>query len=318
MDAVTKAGTRAHRTGADRTGAAGRPPRTRRKFNVAAHTAMLPTALIVLVVYVGCLLWTVRLSFTSSRLLPVMDWVGTQQYERLFASDRFLASAQHIALFGVLYLLGALTIGFLLAVMMDQRIRAEAAFRTIFLYPYALSFIVTGLAWQWLLNPTFGVQKIVRDLGFPDFTFDWLVNQDMVMYTLVIAGLWHASGLVMAMLLAGLRGIDAELWKAARVDGIPTWRVYVSIVVPMLGPMVATATVFLAILVSRLYDLVVAMTRGGPGIASDVPAKFVLDNLFERNNIGLAAAAATMMLLTVVCLLAPWLYAREMRPRTRH
>ena len=133
----------------------------------------------------------------------------------------------------------------------------------------------------------------MRDIGFTSFTFDWLVNQEMVIYTLVIAGLWQASGLVMAILLAGLRGVDADLWKAARVDGIPTWRVYLSIVLPLLGPMIVTATVLLAVAVVKLYDLVVAMTRGGPGIASEVPAKFVMDHLFERNNIGLATAAAT-------------------------
>jgi len=294
--------------------ATARPPR-RRVRHLAARLALLPTALVVLVVYVGCLLWTVRLSFTSSKLLPVLDWVGLQQYARLVANDRFLVSAENIAVFGVLYLAGSLVIGFLLAVMIDQQIRAESVFRTIFLYPYALSFVVTGLAWQWFLNPALGLQKLVRDLGFPGFTFDWIVNQRMVVYTLVIAGLWHASGLVMAVLLAGLRGVDADLWKAARVDGIPTWRVYLSVVLPLLGPMVVTATVLLAIQVARLYDLVVAMTRGGPGIASEVPAKFVMDYLFERNNIGLATAAATMMLVTVACLLSPWLYSRHIRPQ---
>jgi glucose/mannose transport system permease protein len=295
--------------------AAGRQPR-RIRF-LAAQLALLPAAIIVAVVYLGCMLWTVRLSFTSSRLLPVLDWVGTQQYTRLFANDRFLVSAENILIFGVLYLAGALVLGFLLAVMIDQQIRAESVFRTIFLYPYALSFVVTGLAWQWFLNPTFGLQKLVRDMGFETFTFDWIVNQQMVIYTLVIAGLWHASGLVMAILLAGLRGVDADLWKAAKVDGIPTWRVYLSIVLPLLGPMVVTVTVLLSIQVARLYDLVVAMTRGGPGIASEVPAKFVMDHLFERNNIGLATAAATMMLVTVVCLLSPWLYRRHLRPQRR-
>ena len=288
--------------------------RRRRRPNLAAHIALLPTAIIVAVAYVGCMLWTLRLSFTSSKLLPVLDWVGWQQYARLFANDRFLISVENILIFGVLYLVGALAFGFLLAVMIDQRVRAEGVFRTVFLFPYALSFIVTGLAWQWFLNPTFGLQKLVRDIGFAGFTFDWIVNQQMVVYTLVIAGLWQASGLVMVMLLAGLRGIDADLWNAARVDGIPKWRVYLSIALPLLGPMIGTATVFLSIQIARLYDLVVAMTHGGPGIASEVPAKFVMDHLFERNNIGLATAAASTMLVTVVCVLSPWLYVRYLRP----
>jgi len=285
-------------------------PRGRRRRHLAAALALLPTAIIVLVVYLGCMFWTVRLSLSSSQLLPKLDWVGLRQYDRLFANDRFLVSIHNIVIFGVLFIAGALILGFLLAVFIDQKVRAEGVFRTVFLYPYAMSFIVTGLIWQWFLNPTLGLQKLVRDIGFESFTFDWLVNQDMVIYTLVIAGLWQASGLVMAILLAGLRGIDADLWKAARIDGIPTWRVYVSIVLPLLGPMIVTASVLLAAAVAKLYDLVVAMTRGGPGISSEVPAKFVMDHLFERNNIGLATAAATVMLVTVVALLGPWIYVR--------
>ena len=291
-------------------------PRPRIRYP-AAYLAMLPAALIVVVAYLGCLLWTARLSFSSSKLLPKLDFIGFAQYQRLFENERFLVSIENILVFGALYLLGALVVGFLLAVFIDQRVRAEAAFRTIYLFPYSMSFVVTGLAWQWFLNPTLGLQKLVRDLGFENFTFDWIVNQRMVVYTLVIAGLWHASGLVMAILLAGLRGVDADLWKAARVDGIPTWRVYLSVVLPLLGPMVVTVVVLLSVQVVKLYDLVVAMTRGGPGIASEVPAKFVMDHLFERNNIGLATAAATMMLVTVVCVLTPWFYARYARPKGR-
>jgi glucose/mannose transport system permease protein len=295
--------------------AAGRRAQMRRQL--MPGLALLPTAIIVLVVYLGCMLWTVRLSLSSSRLLPKLDWVGLDQYARLLGNDRFLVSVQNIALFGVLFIVGALVLGFLLAVFIDQRVRAEGVFRTVFLFPYSMSFVVTGLAWQWFLNPGLGLEKLVRDLGFTSFTFDWLVNQDMVVYTLVIAGLWHASGLTMAILLAGLRGVDADLWKAAKVDGIPTWRGCLSIVLPLLGPMIVTATVLLAVSVARLYDLVVAMTRGGPGIASEVPAKFVMDHLFERNNIGLATAAASIMLVTVVVVLAPWIYAKYVRPQGR-
>jgi glucose/mannose transport system permease protein len=295
-----------------------RRARPRRLFRYpAANLALLPAAVIVVVAYLGCMLWTARLSFTSSKLLPKLDFVGLAQYRRLFENERFIVSVENIAVFGVLYLIGALVVGFLLAVFIDQRVRGEAPFRTIYLFPYSMSFVVTGLAWQWLLNPTLGLEKLVRDLGFTSFTFDWIVNQQMVIYTLVIAGLWHASGLVMAILLAGLRGIDADLWKAARVDGIPTWRVYLSVVLPLLGPMIVTVVVLLSVQVARLYDLVVAMTRGGPGVASEVPAKFVMDHLFERNNIGLATAAATMMLVAVLCILAPWFYARYARPQGR-
>ena len=295
-------------------------PKARRSMRarLPAAFARLPTALVVLVVYIGCMLWTVRLSFTSSTLLPKLDWVGLAQYSRLFANDRFLTSASHIVIFGALFISGCLIIGFLMAVFIDQNVRGEGLFRTVFLYPYSMSFVVTGVAWQWFLNPGLGLQKLVRDMGFESFTFDWLVNQRMAIYTIVIAGLWHGSGLTMAIMLAGLRGVDKDLWKAAKVDGIPTWRVYTSVVLPLLRPMVVTATVLLATGVVKLYDLVVAMTLGGPGIATEVPAKFVMDHLFERNNIGLGTAAATIMLITVVIVLAPWVYTRYVRPQGRH
>jgi glucose/mannose transport system permease protein len=286
---------------------------SRRRWDMAAAIAFIPAALIALVVYVGCMIWTIRLSFSSSRLLPVLDWVGFTQYARLFANERFLVSIENILTFGVFTIAGSLIFGFLLAVFIDQKIRGEAVFRTIFLYPYAMSFVVTGLAWQWFFNPTLGLQKLGRDLGFENFTFDWLINQEMVIYTLVIASIWQSSGLVMCIMLAGLRGVDESLWKAARIDGVPAWRYYLSIVIPLLGPMIITSVVLLSITVIKLYDLVVAMTRGGPGFASDVPAKFVMDHLFERGNVGLATACATMMLATVAAILAPWIYARYLR-----
>lgn len=299
------------------TGAAAPAARPRIGRGLPAALALVPTALIVLVVYVGCMLWTVRLSFTSSTLLPKFDFVGLAQYERLIVNDRFVVSAQNTVIFGVLFIAGCLVLGFLLAVFIDQRVRGEGAFRTVFLFPYSMSFVVTGVAWQWFLNPGLGLEKLVRDMGFSDFTFDWLVNQEMAIYTLVIAGIWHGAGLTMAILLAGLRGVDEDLWKAARVDGVPPWRYYLSIVLPLLRPMVVTATVLLAISVVKLYDLVVAMTGGGPGIATEVPARFVMDHLFERNNIALGTAAATLMLVTVVIIIAPWIYARYVRSKGR-
>ncbi|MEM9222650.1 MAG: sugar ABC transporter permease [Pseudomonadota bacterium] len=291
----------------------GHAGRTRRKPHFAAGVALIPAAIIVLVVYVGCMVWTVRLSFTSSRLLPKLDWVGAGQYTRLLDNHRFIVSVENIVLFGVLYIIGCLVFGFLLAVFIDQKVRNEAVFRTVFLYPYSMSFVVTGLVWQWILNPTLGLQNVLDQLGLGFIEIDWVVNPAMVMYALVLAAVWHGSGLVMAILLAGLRGVDEDIWKAAKVDGIPPWRMYSSVILPLLGPMVVTAVVLLATGVARLYDLVVAMTLGGPGISSEVPAKFVMDHLFERSNIGLATAAATMMLTTVAIVLAPWVYAKYVR-----
>lgn len=276
----------------------------------AAHAALLPMALTVLLAYVATVLWSVRISLSSSKLLPKSDLVGLTQYERLFQSERWLVSLQNVAVFGVLFIGCCLVLGFLLAVFIDQKVRAEAVLRTVYLYPYAMSFVATGLVWQWMLNPELGIQATLRAWGFEGARFDWIVDQDRVIYTVVLAAVWQASGLVMAILLAGLRGVDEELWKAARLDGVPRWRYYLSIVLPQLKPALGTAFVLLSVGVVKVYDAVVAMTQGGPGIASEVPAKFIMDNLFGRANIGLASAASTVMLLTVLLLVTPWWYAK--------
>jgi glucose/mannose transport system permease protein len=280
---------------------------------MAAQFALAPAMLIALVAYCGSTAWTVWISFTNSRMLPSNVFVGLRQYNSLFGNERWIVSVENLAVFGVLFMVAALVLGFLLAALIDQRVRAEGLLRTVFLYPFSMSFIVTGLAWRWLLDPTQGLTRVAQGIGL-DVQFDWLVRQDRVIYTLVIAAVWHASGLTMAIMLAGLRGVDPEIWKAARVDGLPVWRTYVAIVIPMLKGSFATAGILLATSVVRLYDLSVAMTNGGPGIASEVPAKFVMDNLFERNNIGLATAAATSMLITIVAVVAPWLYVQSRRP----
>lgn len=274
--------------------------------NIAAKVAATPMIAVVLVVFVGCTLWTVWYSFTNSRLLPTGTFVGFDQYHRLFATSRWNVSVRNLAIYGVFSLVFTLTIGFLLAVLMDQKIRFEDTFRTIMLYPFALSFIVTGLVWQWIMNPTLGLQGTLRGMGWESFTFDWILNSNMVIYALLIAGLWQGTGFMMVLMLAGLRGIDEEIWKASRVDGIPTWKTYVFIVLPMMRGVLVTALVLAGSGIVRLYDLVVALTRGGPGIASEVPAKYVYDYMFTANNIGQGLAASTVMLVTVVIIIIPW------------
>ena len=289
------------------------PAALRRLSRLTPHAALLPMALTVLFAYVGAALWTLRTSFTASRTFPSEKWIGLAQYVRLFDNERWLLSLNNLAVYGLLFVLASMLIGFLLAVFIDQHVRGEGLLRTVFLYPYAMSFIATGLVWQWLLTPGKGIEGAVRQLGFPGFRLEWIIDQDMAVYTIVIATVWQAAGLVMALMLAGLRGIDPEIWKAARLDGIPPWRVYVSIVLPMLGPTIATVFLLLSTAVVKLYDAVVAMTQGGPGIASEVSAKFIMDHLFLRSNIGLASAGAVTMLIPVLAVLAPYAYARARR-----
>ena len=179
--------------------------------------------LTAMVIFAGGTLWTIVYSFTNSRLLPRLNFVGVEQYERLWSSTRWIISIQNLFIYGICMLIFSLVIGFILAALLDQKIRFENTFRSIFLYPFALSFIVTGLVWQWLLDPDFGLQGVVRKLGWTSFTFDPLYNSEIVIYGILIAALWQGTGLVMCLMLAGLRGIDEDIWKAARVDGIPMW-----------------------------------------------------------------------------------------------
>ncbi len=286
--------------------AAKRPVRLFR--NLMSKIALVPMILTALVIFVGGTAWTVVYSFTNSRLLPRLEFVGFDQYERLWSTARWVISIQNLALYGFLSMILSLVIGFTLAALLDRKIRFEGAFRTIFLYPFALSFVVTGVAWQWILNPDFGLQNLVREWGWTSFTFNPLNDPDTVMFGLLIAGIWQGSGLIMCIMLAGLRGIDEDIWKAARVDGIGTVKTYVRIIIPMMRPVFVTALVLIASGIIKLYDLVVAQTNGGPGISSEVPAKYVIDYMFRAQNLGQGFAASTMMLVSVLIILVPWAY----------
>lgn len=282
-----------------------------KRLNLALHAALLPLAITALLAYVGSVIWSIRISLSSSKLFPRNDWVGLDQFQRLFETDRWIVSLQHMGVLAVVYILGVLVLGTLMAIFIDQQVRAESWFRTIFLYPYAMSFVVTGLIWQWLFNPTLGLQNAFRLMGWESFTLDWTVQPDMVLYAIGLAMVWQGSGTTMAILLAALRGVDEEQWKAARLEGVSKPRYYLSVVLPQLGPAYATAFVLLAVALVRTFDVVAVMTSGGPGDASEVPAKFIIDHLFGRNNIGLASAASVVMLITVFTVLAPLLYWRS-------
>lgn len=277
----------------------------RTKWPVLATIAL--TSLLAIAIFVMAIAWTGVISMTSTQLVPHYDFVGLLQYQRLLENDRFHVGYANLLIYGVCFIGCALFVGFILAVAIDQRIRCESLFRTIFMYPLSMSFIVTGLAWQWFLNPNTGLQAFMRSLGFTDFNFDWIINPKRAIYTIVIAAVWQSAGLVMAILLAGLRGIDREIWKAAAIDGIPAWRTYCSIVLPMLRPMVMTCVVLLSMAVVKGYDLVVALTQGGPGYASDLPARFVVEMSFERANIGMASAGAIVLLATTIAVIVPYL-----------
>nr|WP_312921562.1 sugar ABC transporter permease [Stutzerimonas nitrititolerans] len=277
---------------------------------------MAPTVVMILVGFYGYIFWTLVLSFTNSSFMPSYKWVGLQQYARLMANDRWWVASQNLLVFGGLFICVSLVIGVFLAVLLDQRIRREGFIRTIYLYPMALSMIVTGTAWQWLLNPGLGIDKMLRDWGWEGFRFDWLVDPDRVVYCLVIAAVWQASGFVMALFLAGLRGVDQSIVRAAQIDGASLPTIYLRIVLPSLRPVFFSALMILAHIAIKSFDLVAAMTAGGPGYASDLPAMFMYNFTFSRGQMGIGSASAMMMLGAILMILVPYLYS-ELRGK-RH
>ena len=277
---------------------------------------MAPTTLAMIVCMYGFILWTGALSFTKSRMLPQWDFAGLLQYDKLFANPRWDVALSNLVVFGILFIAISLLIGLLLAIFLDQKIRAEGAIRTIYLYPMAVSFVVTGTAWKWILNPGLGIEKMMRDFGFVDFEFRWLVDQEMAIYTIVIAAVWQSSGFVMAMFLAGLRGVDESLVKAAQIDGASAWQSYWHVILPILRPVFFSAVVILSHIAIKSFDLVQALTGGGPGYASDLPANFMYTFAFNRAQMGIGAASAIIMLFGVLAILVPYLYS-ELRGSNR-
>ena len=263
----------------------------------------------------GFMIWNGILSVTASRMLPRYDeFVGLEQYVKLFAMDRWHVALKNMFVFGILYVGGACVVGILLAIFLDQKIRAEGALRTIYLYPMALSFIVTGTAWKWMLNPSLGIPKLLVDWGITDQPIEWLVNTDTAIYCVVLAGIWQSAGFAMALFLAGLRGIDDSIIKAAQVDGASLPRIYWRIILPAMRPVFFSTVLVLSHLAIKSFDLVMALTNGGPGYATDVPATFMYAMSFNRGQVGLGAASATVMLMTVAALVVPYLYS-ELRAK---
>ena len=275
---------------------------------------MAPSFVAILIFVYGFIGWTAWVSFTKSRLLPKYDIVGTIQYDRLFQSPRWETAINNLYVFGILFIVISMFLGLVLAIFLDQKIRVEGVIRTIYLYPMALSMIVTGTAWKWILNPGLGIEATVKKWGYENFTFDWLVNPDMAIYAVVLAGVWQSSGFVMALFLAGLRSVDEEIIKAAQVDGIPTWRIYSAIIIPSMAPIFLSAFIVLSHLAIKSFDLVIALTGGGPGYATDLPATYMYTMAFSRGDIGQAASSAMIMMAVVFTIVVPYLYS-ELRAK---
>jgi len=277
---------------------------------VLPKLVLAPTLAAGLIFIYGFILWTVWISLTNSKMLPNYKLAGFVQYVTLFAKEpRWWLAIKNLFVFSGLFISLCIVVGLLLAIFLDQRIRAEGFFRTVYLYPMALSFIVTGAIWKWILNPNLGVERLVQQLGFSGFTFRWLVDPKMAIYTIVIAAVWQSSGFVMALFLAGLRGIDNSVIQAAQVDGATLPRIYRSIIIPALRPVFLSSVIILSHIAIKSFDLVMVLTQGGPGLATDMPATFMYSFAFRYDRLALGAASAVVMYLAVMAFIVPYLYS---------
>ena len=290
-------------------------PRAHRlSLNSCATLMLIPGACIALLCFVVFTAWTALISLTDSRLLPNYQIAGWLQYRRLFASDHWWTATGNFVIYAACIVGGCILLGYALALLIDRGVRWGNVYRTIFLLPLSISFVVTGLIWRWLLEPGLGAQHALREAGWTSFTFDWLVRSDRAIYTIAMASIWQHVGIAMLVFLAALRGVDLNIWKIARVDGIPSWRMYVHVITPLLRPAFATAAMLLLCTAIKTFDVVVTLTSGGPGFSSDLPARFVVE-LMQRQELGMAAAGACLLLAAAAAAIGPYLYIEGRRRR---
>ena len=303
-----------------KTASSERRPLRERFSSIVPHLVLAPSLFATFVYVFVFAAWTIWISLSNSGDLPDYSFAGFQHYAELWVNLRWRIAYTNLFVFSALYVIGTMVIGLTLAILIDQRVRAEALFRTIYLYPLAVSFIVTGTVWRWLFSPTTGIEAMMHQLGWASFKFDWLVQREMAIYVVVLTGIWQASGFVMALFLAGLRSVDPDLIKAAQIDGASMPRIYRRIILPAIGPIFIAVAVVLLQSAIKIFDLVVALTGGGPGIATEVPAKYVYDLMFQRGQLALGAAAAIMILVALALILVPytiWTNLRQRREASR-
>ncbi|WP_417310749.1 carbohydrate ABC transporter permease [Devosia sp.] len=281
--------------------------------------ALVPALIITLVAFIGSIGWTMFMSLTRSKRFPEYffdpsEW--SRQYGRLMKDDGWAIALQNMLILGIGSFL-AIVFGFVLAAMIDREKRGEGFFRTIFLYPLAVSLIVTGVAWRWMFNPSFGVQGALHSIGLTFINFDWLSNADTAMYGIILATVWQGAGFYMALMLSGLKSINTEIWSAAKLDGVSFWRLYIEIIIPMMKFTFLTCAILLSLGVVKAYDIVVAMTNGGPGQSTWVPAYFTINAYWVKANLGYASAAAVVMLAITGLIFLPLVLLTAWRERSR-
>lgn len=285
-----------------------------KKFRLYSILLILPSALAILVFVYGFIGFTGLASFINWRRLKIdFTFVGFDNYIRLFNTERFIIDLENTLVFTILFLISTIALGFLMAVILDRNIKGESFFRNVYLFPMALSFIVTGVVWRWLLSPgtvetgALGVNLLLEKIGLGFLKSGWYTDPSIGIKAVVIAAVWQYAGYIMAMYLAGIRGIPVEIIEAARVDGASELNIYRHIILPMLSPVTLSAIIILGHISLKIFDLVVSMTGPGTGFATDVPALYMYDTTFRGNRFAEGSAIAVILLLLVATLVIPYL-----------
>jgi glucose/mannose transport system permease protein len=274
-----------------------------------ACVVIAPSVLAVLVFIYTFILWTGYISLVNwNDITPTYTWAGFQNFVRLFQTPRFITDLRNTAVFSIAFLAQCLGIGLLLAILLDQRIKGEALFRTVYVLPFAISAIVTGVAWKWLMNPSAGVNDIFDAVGLDFLQNRWYADPNIGILAISIAAAWQMSGYTMALYLAGLRGVPTELRDAATIDGAGGLQYYRYIAIPLVTPVTFTALIILGTIALRLFDMVASMTGGGPAFATDTPAYFMFQTTFQQYRYSVGAAIGVIMLIFAVGLIVPYFF----------
>jgi glucose/mannose transport system permease protein len=265
----------------------------------------------VLIFIYGFIAWSARVSLSKWKgLNPDYTWVGIKNYLDLFADPRFAVDIRNTLIFTGVFVGGSLLLGLILAILLDQGLRGESFFRSLFLFPMAISYIVTGVVWRWLMNPAMGsrmsgLNLLFTNLGLDGMVNAWYTTPKWGMAAIALAAIWQMSGYTMALYLAGMRSIPHELREAARIDGASELQIYRRIILPLLAPVTLSALIILGHMSLKVFDLIVAMA--GKQLQLDVPAIYMWQATFDGLFYGKGAAIGMLLLISVAFLIIPYL-----------
>ncbi|MDK2886886.1 MAG: glucose/mannose transport system permease protein [Thermosipho sp. (in: thermotogales)] len=297
-----------------------------RKKNLVIGISVVAPSIIAIAIFVyGFISWTLRVSFSnwnsfSALLRGEYKFVGLRNYIRLFQDTRFQTDLWNTLFFTLFFLFGTIALGIIMAILVDKGLKGSRLFQNLYLFPMAISFVVTGTVWSWIFAPGTlpnnpqGINLLFHKLGLDNLMWGWYTSTDslghfnLALIPVIIAAVWQLSGYTMAMYLAGLRGIPNDIIEAAKVDGASEWKIFWKVKMPLLTPITLSALIILGHISLKIFDLVFAMTGSGPNFVTDVPAIYMFELTFRSNRYALGSAIAIIMLLFVAVVIVPYLF----------